>query len=86
MLKSKSRLLGLSALVGAGLIAAGPVSAANVKLGSWDVQIDNTASVGMSWLMKDVREQYLPIVNGGPADGSIYGAANAATGLLRRWG
>ena len=30
MLKSKSRLLGLSALVGAGLIAAGPVSAANV--------------------------------------------------------
>lgn len=79
MLKSKSRLLGLSALVGAGLIAAGPVSAANVKLGSWDVQIDNTASVGMSWLMKDVREQYLPIVNGGPADGSVYGAANAAT-------
>ena len=58
MLKSKSRLL-LSALVAFRLIAAGPVSAA-VKLGSWDVQIDNTASVGMSWLMKDVREQYLP--------------------------
>ena len=79
MLKSKSRLLGLSALVGAGLIAAGPVSAANVKLGSWDVQIDNTASVGMSWLMRDVRGQYLPIANGGPADGSSYGAASAAT-------
>ena len=82
MLKSKTRLLGLSALVGAGLIAAGPVSAANVKLGSWDVQIDNTASVGMSWLMKDVREQYLPVVNGGPADGSSYGVASAATSAV----
>ena len=29
--------------------------------------------------MKDVREQYLPIVNGGPADGVTMAFANAAT-------
>lgn len=82
MLKSKMRLLGVSALVGAGLVAAGPVSAANVKLGSWDIQIDNTMSAGMSWLIKDVNKQYLPISNGGPADGSQYGSASAATSAV----
>ena len=79
MLKSKMRLLGASALVGAGLLATGPVSAANVQLGDWNVQIDNTVSVGASWLNRDVRKQYLPISNGGPADTSVYGSATATT-------
>ena len=37
MLKSKLRLLGMSALVGAGLVASGPVNAANFTIGSVDV-------------------------------------------------
>ena len=79
MLKSKMRLLGASALVGAGLLATGPVSAANLQLGDWNVQIDNTVSAGMSMMMKDADEQFLPISNGGVADGSVYGGLNAAT-------
>ena len=35
MLKSKMRLLGVSALVGAGLFAAGPANAANVSIGGF---------------------------------------------------
>ena len=72
MLKSKMRLLGASALVGAGLLATGPVSAANLQLGDWNVQIDNTVSTGLSMMMKDADEQFLPISNGGVADGSVY--------------
>jgi hypothetical protein len=79
MFKGKMRLLGMSALVGAGLIAAGPASAANVQLGGWDVQIDNTVSAGMSWLTKDVEQRYLPLANGGPADNSVYFNATAPT-------
>lgn len=81
MLKSKMRLLGASALVGAGLLATGPVSAANLQLGDWNVQIDNTVSAGMSMLMKDADEQFLPISNGGVADNSVYvGAPDSAQG------
>lgn len=81
MLKSKMRLLRASALMGAGLLAVSPVSAANVQLGGWNVQIDNTVSAGVSWLTKDVNEQFLPISNGGPADTSVYGdAPNSANG------
>ena len=79
MLKSKMRLLGASALIGAGLLATGSASAANVQLGGWNVQIDNTVSIGASWLQKDVEKQYLPISNGGPADTSLYGSATATT-------
>lgn len=82
MLKSKLRLLGVSALVGAGLIATGPASAANVQLGDWDVQIDNTVSVGLSMIMKDPDTQFLPISNGGVADGSTYGGVNATTAAI----
>ena len=65
MFKSKMRLLGVSALVGAGLVVAGPATSANVQLGDWDVQIDNTVSVGVSMIMKDPDTQFLPISNGG---------------------
>ena len=81
MLKSKMRLLGASALVGAGLLATGPVSAANLKLGDWNVQIDNTVSAGLSMMMKDPDEQFLPVSNGGVADNSVYvGAPDSAQG------
>ena len=81
MLKSKMRLLRVSALVGAGLLAVSPVSAANVELGSWDFQVDNTVSAGVSWLTKDANKQFLPLANGGPADTSIYAdAPNSANG------
>ncbi len=56
-----------------------PAQAANMQLGTWDVQIDITVSAGMSWLQKDVNEQFLPVSNGGPADGSVYADAPNST-------
>ena len=66
MYKSKLRLLGVSALVGAGLIAAGPADAYNVRLGGVDIQIDTTMSVGATIQMKDSNAKFLPESNGGP--------------------
>ena len=68
MLKSKMRLLGASALVGAGLLATGPADAYNLRLGEMNVQIDTTMSVGMTYQMKDSNKKFLPEVNGGPAE------------------
>lgn len=68
MFKSKLRLLGVSALVGTGLLAAGPVGAYNVSLGGVDIQIDTTMSVGATWQMKESDTQFLPESNGGPAE------------------
>lgn len=68
MLKSKLRLLGVSALVGAGLIAAGSAEAANFRLGDVDIQVDTTMSVGATFQMKDVNSKFLPESNGGPAE------------------
>ena len=53
MLKSKMRLLGASALVGAGLLAAAPAEAYNLRLGDVDIQVDTTVSAGVSWLTAD---------------------------------
>ena len=68
MLKSKLRLLGMSALVGAGLIAAGPVNAYNFAIGSVDVQVDIQLSVGVSVRVADRETDLLPWVNGGPGE------------------
>ena len=68
MLKNKLRLLGASALIGSGLIAAGPVAAYTVNLGGVDVQIDTTISSGVSIRVADRNTKFLPHVNGGPAD------------------
>ena len=84
MLKSKLRLLGVSALVGAGLIAAGPADAYNVRLGGVDVQIDTSVSLGMSYKMKDTNSHHLSLGNGGNVDNrpvvSLLGAAGAIQG------
>ena len=72
MLKSKLRLLGVSALVGAGLIAAGPANAAQYRLGDVEVTIDTTLSIGASFAATDRKDKYLPATNGGPADTSHY--------------
>lgn len=68
MLKNKLRLLGASALIGSGLIAAGPVAAYTVNLGGVDVQIDTTISSGVSIRVADRNTKFLPHVNGGPGD------------------
>ena len=68
MLKSKMRLLGVSALVGAGLIAANPADAYNVRIGDFDIQIDNVLSVGATVRVEDREDQLLGAVNGGNAD------------------
>jgi hypothetical protein len=81
-LKSKMRLLGMSALVSVGLVAVSPAWSANVELGDWNVQVDNTVSVGLSMILKDPDAQFLPISNGGTADGSIYGGINATTAAI----
>ncbi|CAI8198547.1 MAG: Uncharacterised protein [Alphaproteobacteria bacterium] len=85
MYKSKLRLLGVSALVGAGLLAAGPAEAYNVRLGGVDIQIDTTASAGVSVRVadRDMGTGYVAEINGGPAGrGTVtqptdgWGAAN----------
>ena len=68
MYKSKLRLLGVSALVGAGLIAAGPAEAYNVRLGNVDIQVDSSLSLGASWKMKDTNSAFLAQANGGNDD------------------
>ena len=68
MLKSKMRLLGVSALVGTGLIAASPADAYNVRIGDFDIQIDNVLSVGATVRVEDREDQLLGAVNGGNPD------------------
>ena len=68
MYKSKLRLLGVSALVGAGLMAAGPAEAYNVRLGNVDIQVDSSLSLGASWKMKDTNSAFLAQANGGNDD------------------
>ena len=67
-LKSKMRLLGVSALVGAGLVAAGPSEAYTINLGGIEVQMDTTMSAGIQVRVEDRDTQYLPSVSGGPQD------------------
>jgi hypothetical protein len=82
-LKSKMRLLGMSALVGAGLVAATSANAYNVRLGEVDIQIDTTASIGLSVRVEDRETDLLPSVNGGPTDTravrNLNGLASAGT-------
>ena len=66
MFKSKLRLLGVSAIVGAGLIASTSADAANVRIGGIDLQIDTTMSVGATFQLKDSDAKFLPESSGGP--------------------
>jgi hypothetical protein len=68
MFKSKLRLLSVSAIVGAGLIASTSADAANVRIGGIDLQIDTTMSVGATFQLKDSDAKFLPEGNGGPAE------------------
>lgn len=90
MLKSKMRLLGVSALVGAGMLIANPADAAELRLGGVDISIDTIASVGLSVRVIDREDKLLSEGNGGPADvrtiaGTPAAGANpalAAIGLI----
>lgn len=81
---SGKALLGGVLCVGLTMALAAPSHAAMLKLGTVDIQIDTTASAGATMLMSDRNKQFLPLVNGGPEDGSDYGAASAATSALTK--
>ena len=83
MFKSKLRLLGVSALVGAGLIATGPADAYNLRLGNVDVNIDTNISAGVSVRVADRETALLPEATGGNADTRPL-VASAAAGAA--WG
>jgi hypothetical protein len=68
MFENKMRLLGMSALVGAGLVAASPSLAYELRLGGVDVNIGTTVSAGMTYRMADRDDDFLPSGNGGIAD------------------
>ena len=68
MFKNKLRLLGMSTLVGAGLLASGPASAYNMRLGGIDIQIDTIVSVGLEMRVEDRNMNLLPAANGGNPD------------------
>jgi hypothetical protein len=67
-LKSKMRLLGMSALVGAGILATGSAGAYDMRLGGIEIQMDTTLSAGASVRVADRNTKFLPSVNGGPSD------------------
>lgn len=66
MFKSKMRLLGASALVGAGLLASDIAVAQEIRLGDVNVRMSTTASFGLTVATADREEGFLPVVNGGP--------------------
>lgn len=66
MIKSKIRLLSVSALAGAGLLVSSPLVAQEFRLGDVDVRLSTTASVGLTVATADREEKFLPLVNGGP--------------------
>ena len=65
MFKSKMRNIGISALVGAGLLAGGSAEAYNLRLGSVDIQIDTISSIGMTYRVADRETDLLAEGNGG---------------------
>lgn len=65
MYKSKLRLLGVSALVGAGLIAAGPADAQQVRVGNVDLQFDIVGSVGAVFRAEDADPYFISATGGG---------------------
>lgn len=88
MYKEKLRLLSVSALVGAGLMAAGPAQAANISLGGVDIQIDTISSVGLTYRVSDREDDLLAEGNGGrvtttPLSESGYALAGLPAGT---WG
>lgn len=46
--------------------------AATIRLGTVDVQIDTTVSAGVSVLMSEREEQFLPVSNGGPDVNQVF--------------
>ena len=67
-MKKNKRILGIGVLAGMGLLAAGTAQAYNMNLGGFNIQIDTTASVGMSLRVEDRETALLPAGNGGPSD------------------
>jgi hypothetical protein len=65
MFKSKMRNIGISALLGAGLLAGGSAEAYNLRLGSVDIQIDTISSIGMTYRVADRETDLLAEGNGG---------------------
>ncbi|MFW2436582.1 MAG: DUF1302 domain-containing protein [Parvibaculales bacterium] len=65
MFKNKLRLLGMSTLVGAGLLASGSASAYEMRLGDVAIQIDTNVSVGASFRVADRNVDLLAEGNGG---------------------
>ncbi len=72
MSNNKFYLLGVSALMSAGLLTSVPAQAGQLRLGSVNLQIDTTVSLGGSWLTADRETAYLPTANGGPAETAVY--------------
>src|SRR6056300_399120 len=68
MFKNKLRLLGMSALVGAGLLASGPASAYEMRLGDVDIEVSTIGSVGLSVRTANRNKRFLPGGNGGYLD------------------
>lgn len=68
MYKSKLRLLGMSALVGATALFSGTANAAVINLGQLEVDISAVGSAAVSARVADRETKLLPEVNGGPVD------------------
>jgi hypothetical protein len=82
MMNYKKRASRLGAIAGLGLFAATSAHAYTMQVGGWDIQIDTTASVGVSMLTTDTDKRFLPTANGGPAEvASFYDPVAGGVGI-----
>ena len=81
-MKKNKRVLGLSALVGLGLMVGGSANAYNMTIGGFDVQVDTTTSFGLSVLATDTNMKFVPTNNGGPKEVASYWNPNTNAACL----
>ena len=81
MFKNKLRLLGMSTLVGAGLLASGPASAYEMRLGDVDIEVSTIGSVGLSVRTANRNKRFLPAGNGGYLDERVVNGADEECGF-----
>lgn len=73
----------LGSLIAAGALASSMAHATTFNIGGFEVNMDTTLTTGVTWLVSDRNNSYLPQGNGGNANNNLYwnmaGVANADT-------
>ena len=62
----------LGSLVLAGALASSMAQATTFNIGGFEVNMDTTLSTGVTWLVSDRNDAYLPESNGGNPNQNLY--------------